>query len=61
LNRERGITTILVTHEPDIAAYANRNIHFRDGRLVSDERIARPRQASREVVEAPPEPALEVA
>jgi putative ABC transport system ATP-binding protein len=61
LNRERGITTILVTHEPDIAGYANRNIHFRDGRLVSDERIARPRHASRELVEAPLEPALEVA
>ena len=61
LNCERGITTILVTHEPDIAAYANRNMHFRDGRLVSDERIARPRQASQELVEALPEPALEVA
>ncbi len=61
LNCERGITTILVTHEADIAAYANRNIHFRDGLLVSDQRIARPRQASRELVEARLEPALEVA
>ena len=31
LNREQGITMIVVTHEPDIAAYANRNIHFKDG------------------------------
>ena len=49
LNREAGITMILVTHEADIAAYAFRNIHFRDGRLVSDERIAEPRQASLEL------------
>ena len=33
LNREPGITMIVVTHEPDIAAYAKRNIHFKDGRL----------------------------
>ena len=40
LNREEGITMIVVTHEPDIAAYAGRNIHFRDGRLQKDVRIA---------------------
>src|SRR6185295_12338074 len=33
LNREQGISTIVVTHEPDIAGYANRNLHFRDGHL----------------------------
>jgi putative ABC transport system ATP-binding protein len=53
LNREQGITTILVTHEPDIALYANRNILFRDGRIVRDERIARPRQAEDELTEMP--------
>ena len=36
VNRE-GKTVILVTHEPDIAAYARRVLHFKDGRLVSDE------------------------
>jgi putative ABC transport system ATP-binding protein len=35
LNRE-GITIVLVTHEHDIAAYADRVIHFRDGRVVDD-------------------------
>ncbi|WP_371322743.1 ABC transporter ATP-binding protein [Dechloromonas sp. ZY10] len=37
LNRE-GITIVLVTHEPDIAAHARRQVRFRDGRMVSDER-----------------------
>jgi putative ABC transport system ATP-binding protein len=36
LNRERGITIVLVTHEPDIAAYAKRVIVFRDGHVESD-------------------------
>ncbi|WP_300454211.1 ABC transporter ATP-binding protein [Accumulibacter sp.] len=35
LNGE-GITVVLVTHEPDIAAYARRQVRFRDGRIVSD-------------------------
>jgi len=37
LNRERGISIVLVTHEADIAAYAQRTIHFLDGQIVSDE------------------------
>jgi putative ABC transport system ATP-binding protein len=37
LNRESGITIILVTHEQDIAAYSRRIIRFRDGRVVGDE------------------------
>ncbi len=36
LNRERGITILLVTHEADIAAYAKRIIRFRDGLIISD-------------------------
>jgi putative ABC transport system ATP-binding protein len=36
LNGESNITVILVTHEPDIAAYARRALRFTDGRLVSD-------------------------
>ena len=40
LNREQGITIVLVTHEPDIATYAERQITFRDGQIVSDTRTA---------------------
>jgi putative ABC transport system ATP-binding protein len=36
LNREMGITIIMITHEPDIAAFAKRNIVFKDGRIVDD-------------------------
>jgi putative ABC transport system ATP-binding protein len=36
LNREHGITVILVTHEPDIAAHAQRIIHVRDGLIAED-------------------------
>ncbi len=42
LNRERGITIVLVTHEPDIAQYAQRVITFRDGKIRRDESVARP-------------------
>jgi macrolide transport system ATP-binding/permease protein len=40
LNREQGVTIVLVTHEPDIAAYADRVITLRDGAVLSDERKA---------------------
>ena len=36
LNRDRGITLVVVTHEHDVAAYAKRVITFRDGRIVDD-------------------------
>jgi putative ABC transport system ATP-binding protein len=39
LNRESGITIILVTHEHDIAAYSKRIIRFLDGHIVNDEEI----------------------
>jgi putative ABC transport system ATP-binding protein len=38
LNREQGITVVLVTHEADIAAYARRTIMLRDGLIVDDRR-----------------------
>lgn len=38
LNRERGITIVMVTHEPDMATYAKRIVRFVDGRVDSDER-----------------------
>jgi putative ABC transport system ATP-binding protein len=37
-NREQGITVLMVTHEPDMAAYANRVIRFVDGRVETDSR-----------------------
>ena len=37
-NRDRGITVLMVTHEPDIAAYARRVVRFVDGRVDSDAR-----------------------
>ncbi len=36
LNRQDGITIVLVTHEPDVAAYADRRLTFRDGQIHSD-------------------------
>jgi putative ABC transport system ATP-binding protein len=44
LNEERGITLVLVTHEPDIAQFARRIVRFRDGRLVQDEPVANRRR-----------------
>jgi putative ABC transport system ATP-binding protein len=38
LNEDQGLTIVLVTHEPDIAAYAQRVLTFRDGLIVSDAR-----------------------
>ncbi len=38
LNRERGITILMVSHEPDMAAYTPRIVHFLDGRIERDER-----------------------
>jgi putative ABC transport system ATP-binding protein len=49
LNRRQGITTVIVTHEPDIATYANRNIYFRDGKIVRDEKITLPQQADHDL------------
>jgi putative ABC transport system ATP-binding protein len=37
---DRGITIVMVTHEPDIAAYTKRNIVMRDGVIVTDKRVA---------------------
>ena len=36
LNRDRGITILMVTHESEMAEYAHRVIHFRDGRVTDD-------------------------
>lgn len=53
LNRDAGITMLMVTHEPDIAAHASRIVKFRDGRVVNDHRVTAPSDAARELVEMP--------
>ncbi|MFH1560916.1 MAG: ABC transporter ATP-binding protein [Chloroflexota bacterium] len=45
LNQEEGLTVIVVTHEPDIAAHTKRVVSMLDGRVVSDEIVKEPRQA----------------
>jgi putative ABC transport system ATP-binding protein len=47
LNREMGITIIMITHEPDIAAFAKRNIVFKDGKIVDDHKNSAPTIAAR--------------
>jgi len=54
LNRERGITLILVTHEPDIAQYAQRVVIFKDGRIKKDYEVEDQRDAAEELRNLPP-------
>ncbi|HYJ87492.1 MAG TPA: ABC transporter ATP-binding protein [Pyrinomonadaceae bacterium] len=53
LNRERGITLILVTHEHDIADYADRVVVFTDGKIKKDYPIEAPRNAAEELQQMP--------
>jgi putative ABC transport system ATP-binding protein len=54
LNKERGITIILITHEADIAEYGTRLVRFRDGRIQADQKILRRRDAEEELAALPP-------
>jgi putative ABC transport system ATP-binding protein len=54
LNRERGITLVLVTHEPDIAQYAQRVVVFKDGKISKDYQIEDQRDAAEELRNLPP-------
>lgn len=54
LNRELGITLVLVTHEPDIADYAQRVVVFKDGKIKKDYQIENPRDAAEELRNLPP-------
>jgi putative ABC transport system ATP-binding protein len=53
LNRERDITLVLVTHEPDIAQYADRVIVFKDGKIKSDQPVENKRDAAEELKTMP--------
>ena len=54
LNRERGITLVLVTHETDIAEYAQRVVVFKDGKIKKDYQIENQRDAAEELRNLPP-------
>jgi putative ABC transport system ATP-binding protein len=54
LNRERNKTVLVITHEHDIAEYADRVVIFSDGRVVSDQPVATRRDAAREHAALPP-------
>jgi putative ABC transport system ATP-binding protein len=58
---EKGITIIMVTHEPDIAAYARRNIVMKDGLVRSDQLVANRLQAATELERISATDALEAA
>src|ERR687886_2312194 len=51
LNREQGITVILVTHDPEVARHARRIVSVRDGLLASDEQVGEPLDVSIQVPE----------
>jgi len=53
LNIEHGITIVLITHEMDIAEYGTRTVAFRDGRVVSDTRVEKRRDAVDELASLP--------
>ena len=66
LVEEHGLTVVLVTHEREVATYAHRTIHMRDGRIVEDSGAPSPfrvssadRELSRDG-ERPPEPPVEL-
>ena len=53
LNRESGITLILVTHEQDIAQYAQRVVVFKDGKIKKDYQVEDQRDAAEELKRLP--------
>src|SRR6185437_3068476 len=50
LNRDAGITLMMVTHDSDIAAHAGRIIRFQDGRVFDDRRVSSSRNAAQELL-----------
>ncbi len=55
LNVEEAITILVVTHEPDIAAFTRRIVAFRDGRVTADGPVTEPRDARAALAALPPE------
>jgi putative ABC transport system ATP-binding protein len=53
LNREQGITLVLVTHEHDIAEYSSRIVTFKDGKIKSDQPVRNRRNAAAELRSLP--------
>ncbi len=53
LNRDRGITVLMVTHEPEMAAHARRIVYFRDGRVERDDRTGATAPAATAATEGP--------
>ena len=53
LNRQHGMTILVVTHEPDIAQYTRRIVHFHDGRISKDAVVSRPRDAAADLLTMP--------
>jgi putative ABC transport system ATP-binding protein len=54
LNREHGITIVLITHEMDIAEHGTRFVRFRDGKIQIDQKITNRRNAADELAALPP-------
>jgi putative ABC transport system ATP-binding protein len=53
LNKERGITVLLITHEHDIAEYGTRIVQFRDGQVIADRPVTARREARDELAALP--------
>ncbi len=53
LNRDRGLTVLVITHEHDIAEYASRIITCRDGQIVADHTVANRRDAAADLAALP--------
>ena len=54
MNKERGITILLITHEMDIAEYGTRFVRFRDGKIQTDSPVHNRRDAKKELAALPP-------
>ena len=56
---KKGITIVLVTHEPDIAEFTTRNVWFKDGSIIKDFKVEKPKVASEVLLSMKTEQATE--